>query len=68
MTAKDDAAQVATADGRLLPFRRGPKDGRWGFSGLATEAEQAKRRAIADLELIQKSAADYERAATRAGK
>ncbi len=61
-------ATVAKRDGGKLVFRRGPKDGRWGFAGFAEEAELAKRRAIADLELVRNSAADYERAATRAGR
>jgi hypothetical protein len=60
-------AYVLTTDGRRLPFRRGPK-GRWGYGGFFDEAEQLKRRAFADLELIRTSAADYERAATRGGR
>jgi hypothetical protein len=60
------AARVTIA-GRTLPFRQG-EDGGWGFAGLAAEAEEAKRRATADLELVRTNAADLERAATRAGR
>ncbi len=63
----DDERRVSLADGRSLSFRRGP-DGRWGFAGLAAEAEEKKRRAVADLEIIRNNAADQERAATRAGR
>jgi hypothetical protein len=43
-------------------------DGSWGFAGLAAEAEEEKRRATADLELMRTNAADLERAAIRAGR
>jgi hypothetical protein len=54
------------AGGRTLAFRKG-QDGHWGwgYSGLAAAAEDVKRRATADLELVRTSAADYERAAAR---
>ena len=58
---------VAAAAGAPLRFRKG-QDGRWGYAGLAAEAEDRKRRASADLELTRSSAADFERAAARAGK
>jgi hypothetical protein len=58
---------VAPATGAPLRFRKG-QDGRWGYAGLAAEAEDRKRRASADLELTRSSAADFERAAARAGK
>lgn len=57
---------IATG-GAPLRFRKG-QDGRWGYAGLAAEAEDRKRRASADLELTRSSAADFERAAARAGK
>jgi hypothetical protein len=66
-STSDNERQAPLLDGRSLPFRRGP-DGRWGFAGLAAEAEEKKRRAVADLEIIRNNAADQERAATRAGK
>jgi hypothetical protein len=53
--------------GGTLAFRKG-QDGRWGYAGFAGEADDRKRRASADLELIRNSAADYERAAARAGR
>jgi hypothetical protein len=62
-----DEASVLTTDGRPLRFRRG-QNGRWGFAGRADEAEQHKKRAVADLELVRASAADYERAAARGGR
>jgi hypothetical protein len=60
----EDEARALTADGRPLTFRRA-QNGRWGFAGFADEGEQNKRRAIADLDVIRTSAADYERASTR---
>jgi hypothetical protein len=65
--AGEDEARALGADGRVFGLRRA-QNGRWGFAGLADEAEQAKRRALADLDLIRTNAADYERAATREGK
>jgi hypothetical protein len=62
-----DEMSVAPATGAPLRFRKG-QDGRWGYAGLAAEAEDRKRRASADLELTRSSAADFERAAARAGK
>lgn len=50
-----------------LTFHKG-SDGRWGYAGLADEAEERKRRATADLEQMRTTAADLERAATRAGR
>lgn len=58
-----DRAEVAAA-GRKLDYRRAGRRG-WGYAGLAGRAEELKRRALADLELVRSSAADYERAATR---
>lgn len=62
-----DSARVAGKPGQSWSLRRGD-DGAWGFAGLAEEAEQVKRRALADLEQARNNAADLERAATRAGK
>lgn len=55
-------ATLAALSGAALQFRL--VEGRWGYSGFAAEAEDQKRRAIADLELIKTSATDYERART----
>ncbi len=66
-TPGENETLVLTPAGRHLVFRKGDNK-RWGFSGLSDEAEQIKRRAIADLEMLRTSATDYERAAARAGK
>jgi hypothetical protein len=62
----DDAAAVL-ASGARVELRRG-KDGGWGYAGLAKRAEEDKNRAYHDLEAVRASAADFERAAARAGK
>jgi hypothetical protein len=62
-----DEVTIAATAGPPLRFRKG-QDGRWGYASLAAEAEDRKRRASADLELTRSSAADFERAAARAGK
>lgn len=61
-----DAAAVL-ASGARVPLARG-EDGSWGFAGAVKDAEAQKVRAFHDLEVVRASAADYERAATRAGK
>jgi len=66
--AGDGAEVAATAGGHTLPFRKrsdGHRGWGWGYAGLATHGEDVKRRAVADLELVRTSAADYERAAAR---
>jgi hypothetical protein len=65
----DGTLAEAAAGARTLPFRKG-SDGHWGwgYAGLADEAEQLKRRAMADLELMRTNAADYERAWARRGR
>jgi hypothetical protein len=55
----------ARAAGQSLVYRRGTGHAGWGYAGLADAAEQLKRRALADLNLLRTSAADYERAAMR---
>jgi hypothetical protein len=62
----DDAAAVL-ASGARVPLHRG-KDGGWGYAGLDKRAEEDKNRAYHDLEVVRASAADFERAAARAGK
>jgi hypothetical protein len=62
----DDAAAVL-ASGARVELHRG-KNGDWGYHGLAKRAEEDKNRAWHDLELVRASAADFERAAARAGK
>jgi hypothetical protein len=63
----EDRATAVLASGPHVELARG-KDGGWGFAGLAKQAEDDKNRAYHDLEVIRASAADYERAAARAGK
>lgn len=58
-----DSVTVKGRDGQPLPFQR--HDGRWGFAGFQAAALDAQKRATADLEIIQRSATDYERAAQR---
>jgi hypothetical protein len=70
VVAPDGAqADVAGGGGKGLTFRRA-SDGHhgWGYAGFAAEGEEVKRRAMADLELMRTSAADYERAAARQGR
>jgi hypothetical protein len=67
-TAPDGASAAAVlASGARVPLAHGD-DGSWGFAGLAKQAEEQKVRAYHDLEVVRASAADYERAATRAAK
>jgi hypothetical protein len=63
---EDMAAAVLASGGRVM-FRRS-KDGDWGYAGLDKRAEDDKNRAYHDLEAVRASAADFERAAARAGK
>ena len=62
-----DEAAAVLASGARVEFRRG-KSGDWGYAGLAKRAEEDKNRAYHDLEAVRASAADFERAAARAGK
>ena len=64
-TAEEAAAVLAS--GARVEFHRG-KNGDWGYAGLSKRAEEDKNRAWHDLEQVRASAADFERAAARAGK
>jgi hypothetical protein len=59
---RGERATVETARGTRYPFRVRPENGIWGLTlftaELATEAERAAR----DHRMIEKAAADYERA------
>jgi hypothetical protein len=70
IAVQGERAEVA-AGGAMAPlgFRKGA-GGRWGwgYAGLADRGEQAKQRALADLEGMRSSAAEYERAAARASR
>ena len=63
----DHHAAIIAASGARAPLLLGPKD-TWGYSALAEDAEDRRRRALADVDQIRLNAADYERAATRAGR
>jgi hypothetical protein len=63
----DDTAAAVLASGARVEFRRNQR-GDWGYAGLDKRAEEDKNRAYHDLELVRASAADFERAAARAGK
>ena len=63
----DGSAAAVLASGARGRASRG-KNGGWGFAGLGKRAEEDKNRAWHDLEQVRASAADYERAAARAGK
>jgi hypothetical protein len=65
--APDGKAAAVLASGARVPLARG-EDGSWGYAGLAKDAKDLETRAFHDLEVVRSSAADYERAATRAGK
>lgn len=62
VTVSGDTATAPALAGPPLTFAQVEK--RWGYSGFRGEAEELKRRAIADLEMIKLSATDYERART----
>jgi hypothetical protein len=62
----DDAVGIGPAGARVELHRS--KSGDWGYAGLDKRAEEDKNRAYHDLELVRASAADFERAAARAGK
>jgi hypothetical protein len=63
----EDTAAAVSASGARVELRRS-KNGDWGYGGLTKQAEEDKNRAYHDLEMVRASAADFERAAARAGK
>jgi hypothetical protein len=62
----ENEAAAVLASGARVPLARGR--GGWGFAGLAQRSDEQRNRAFHDLEAVRASAADYERAAARAGK
>lgn len=64
--ATDDTAAAVLPSGARVELKRIKDD--WGYGGLAQRAEEDKNRAWHDLESVRQSAADFERAAARAGK
>ena len=65
--ASDDTAAAVAPSGARVELKRSA-DGDWGYGGIAKRAEEDKNRAWHDLESVRASAADFERAAARAGK
>ena len=67
--APDGADAVAVLpSGAKVPLRIGPEDKSWGYAGYADDAEDRQKRALADVDQVRASAADYERAAARGAK
>jgi hypothetical protein len=62
----ENEAAAVLASGARVSLARGR--GGWGFAGLGQRADEQRNRAYHDLEVVRASAADYERAAARAGK
>lgn len=61
-------ATAVLPSGVKVPLRLGPEDKSWGYAGYADEAEDRQKRALADVDQVRTSAADYERAAARSAK
>jgi hypothetical protein len=57
-----ERATVQTARGTRYPFRIRPENGIWGLTLFTAELVQEAERAARDFQLIDKAAADYERA------
>ena len=60
-------AAIVAASGARAPLLLGPKE-TWGYAAFSEDAEDRRRRALADVDQIRSNAADYERAAARAGR
>jgi hypothetical protein len=57
-----ERATVETARGTRYPFRRRPENGIWGLTLFTAVLEAEAERAARDFALIDRAAADYERA------
>jgi hypothetical protein len=57
-----ERATVQTARGTRYPFRIRPENGIWGLTLFTAELVQEAERAARDFQLIDRAAADYERA------
>jgi hypothetical protein len=57
-----ERATVETARGTRYPFRRRPENGIWGLTLFTAVLEAEAERAARDYALIDRAAADYERA------
>jgi hypothetical protein len=58
--AEGDRATVVTRKGTRYPFHR-DRDGRFGLTSFTAELVAQAKRAARDLEVVERSAADYER-------
>jgi len=59
---RGERATVETARGTRYPFRRRPENGIWGLTLFTAVLQAEAERAARDLSLIERAAADYERA------
>jgi hypothetical protein len=59
------SATVETPQGPVVYRKAHDRFWGWGYSGLAEKAEELKRTAATDLEMLRKNSADFERAAAR---
>lgn len=62
-----ESATALLSSGARVPLRRGDNQS-WGFAGFAAESEERQNRALRDVDQVRLNAADYERAAARAGR
>ena len=60
-------AAAGSPAGARAPLLLGPKD-TWGYAALADDAEDRRRRALAEVDQVRLNASDYERAAARSGR
>jgi hypothetical protein len=63
---RGERATVETVRGTRYPFRIRPENGIWGLTLFTGELVAEAERAARDFEMIDKAAADYERAASTA--
>ena len=64
MEVQGERATVVTARGTRYPFRR-RENGIWGLTVFTAELDAEAERATRDLEVVERAAADYDRAKQR---
>jgi hypothetical protein len=64
---RGERATVETARGTRYPFRRRPENGIWGLTLFTPVLQAEAERAARDFALIDRAAADYERARAAGG-
>lgn len=64
---RGERATVETARGTRYPFRRRPENGIWGLTLFTPVLQAEAERAARDFALIDRAAADYERASAAGG-